>query len=110
MLDGARSPGRIVRYTWTNVTQKTRVVTTEPRLTVKEPLAPGRYQFQLVVTDETGSESKAAAANVVVTPPRRRRASVPLSRTRRMCTPGAHGVDRPTASPTAPGRTAGIAV
>ena len=69
-LDGSRSsdvpPGRIVRYTFTNLTRGTTIATTEPRLQVTEALPPGRHQFQLVVTDDAGNQSDPALIEVIV--------------------------------------------
>ena len=44
----------------------TRIETAEPRLPVTEALVPGRYQFQLVVTDDAGNQSGPALAEVIV--------------------------------------------
>lgn len=83
LLDGSRSTamsGRSLRrYVWTNISEiafgnmsaRQSFETTYPALTLSSypPAQVGRYTFQLVVGDETGSLSTPVTASVIVTAP-----------------------------------------
>ena len=52
-----------------------------------DPLPPGRYRFELVVTDTSGNDSAPAQGEVIVEPaPRNRAGADPARPTGRCCT------------------------
>lgn len=77
MLDGRASSdlgGKIVRYTWTNTSERAigtfppnqPLITTDPMLNIPGIQQPGKYTFQLTVTDDSGNASTPTTASVIV--------------------------------------------